>query len=731
MQSVSYFGDKVYFTSDVPVEQNEPEESDDSGDFSIMPIGPGWGYYGMTETRLFKMNMDGTGLEQLPGYVSPPIPEGSMGNVGISGMCIDDQGNIWLAEQGYFYHFDENGNYVDDGRSIDVRKLDETGAEIGKLDLSSLLEQNQYFYLNGMSLDKDSNIYISDGSQAIYVYDSQGVKKFELTLDGWVNNIVRMGDGTVAVTTYEEQGNVLKPIDPSTGDWKDSIPLPVNAWNAYPGAGEYLVFFSDGNNLYGYKQGAAEAEKLLSWINCDIDGNSITSMTILPDGRVACVTSSYNFVDYSQKLEMALLTKTDVSEIPQKTYLSMATFYLDYNLRAKVIEFNKKNTKYRIEVTDYSEYNTQDDYTAGLLKLSTEIISGNIPDILCTSRQIPVDQYISKGLLEDLYPYIDNDPELGREAIVQEVFKAMETDGKLYQIASSFGIFTVAGDKNRIGSEPGWTLDDLNNVLSQLPEGTMPFAPYYTRDYMLETVLAMNMNEYVDWISGKCSFNSQDFIKLLEFVNNFPEEYDWMSGEFVDENQLIQSGQLLLRISNLYNFSDLQMYNAILGGNLVFKGFPCESKDGNALIVDSGIAMSSKCRDKEGAWQFMRILLTEEYQNEGWFWGFPTNKAVFDEMVEEAMTPTTYVDEHGNTVEEPKMEWYVDNSPVTVYSMTEEEHQMFMDLLARTDRLMTYDSSIMDIIREEAAVFFSGQKTAQECADVIQSRVEIYVNEQK
>lgn len=248
---------------------------------------------------------------------------------------------------------------------------------------------------------------------------------------------------------------------------------------------------------------------------------------------------------------------------------------------------------------------------------------------------------------------------------------------------------------------------------------------------MLETVLAMNMNEYVDWISGKCSFNSQDFIKLLEFVNNFPEEYDLMSGEFVDENQLIQSGQLLLRISNLYNFSDLQMYNAILGGNLVFKGFPCESKDGNALIVDSGIAMSSKCRDKEGAWQFMRILLTEEYQNEGWFWGFPTNKAVFDEMVEEAMTPTTYVDEHGNTVEEPKMEWYVDNSPVTVYSMTEEEHQMFMDLLARTDRLMTYDSSIMDIIREEAAVFFSGQKTAQECADVIQSRVEIYVNEQK
>lgn len=733
MQSVSYFGEKIFFTSDVPVEPDETETPENSGDINIMPVAPGGpgGYYGMTETKLFKMNMDGTGLERLPGYVSPPIPEGSMGSASIIGMCIDDQGSIWLAEQGYFYHFDENGNYVDDGRSIDIRKLDESGAEITKLDLSSLLEQNEYFYVNGMSMDKDNNIYISDGSQAIYVYDGQGAKKFEITLDGWVNSIVRLGDGTVAVTSYESEGSVLKPIDPSTGDWMESIPLPVNAWNAYPGAGEYLAFFSDGNNLYGYKQGTAESEKLLSWINCDIDGNSITSMTILPDSRVACITASYNYVDYSQKLEMALLTKTDASTIPQKTYLSMATFYMDYNLRAKVIEFNKKSTQYRIEVTDYSEYNTQDDYAAGLLKLSTEIISGNIPDILCTTSQIPVEQYISKGLLEDLHPYLENDPELGSDAVVKEVFNALEKDGKLYQIASSFGIYTVVGDANRIGSEPGWTLDDLNNVMSQLPEGTMPFAPFYTRDYMLETVLAMNMNEYVDWISGKCNYNSEDFVKLLEFVSDFPEEYDWMSGEYVDENQLIQSGRQLLRISNLYNFSDFQMYNAILGGNLVFKGFPCDSKNGNALIVDSGIAMSSKCRDKEGAWQFMRILLTEEYQTEGWFWGFPTNKAVFDEMVEEAMTPTTYVDEYGNTVEEPKMEWYVENSPITVYSMSDEEYGKFMDLLERTDRLMTYDNNIMNIIREEASVFFSGQKTAQECADVIQSRVEIYVNEQK
>lgn len=731
MQNVSCFGDKVYFTSDIPIES---DTSDETGDVGIMPFGGYGGYYGgygMTETGLFKMNMDGTNLERLTGYVSAEIPEGSMGSNSIIGMCLDEQGNIWVSEQGYFYHYDTNGNYIDDGRNISIRKLDATGAEIAVIDMSSLLEQNQYFYVNGMAMDKDGNIYISDGSQTIYVFDGQGAKKFEMTLTGWANSLVRLGDGTVAITTYESTGSVLKPIDPVTADWKESIPMPMNVWNAYPGAGEYLVFFSDGNNLYGYKEGAAESEKLLSWINCDIDGNSINTMTILPDGRVACITSQFNYNDYTSTLEMALLTKTDASTIPQKTYLTMATFYMDYNLRAKVIEYNKKSQKYRIEVTDYSEYNTQEDYTAGILKLSTEIISGKIPDIICTSRQLPIDQYISKGLLEDLYPYIEKDPNLGQDAIVKEVFEALETDGKLYQIASSFGVYTVTGDGNRIGSEPGWTLDDLEAVMAQVPEGTMAFAPYYTRDYMFETVIAMNMNEYVDWITGKCSYNTEDFIKLLEFIKTFPAEYDWMSGDYIDENQLIQSGQLLLRISNLYNFTDFQMYNVLYGGNMVFKGFPCESKKGSAMIVDSGLAMSSKCKDKEGAWEFMSILLSEDYQRSSWFWGFPTNKAVFDEKVKEAMTPTTYVDDNGTTVEEPKMEWYVNNTPVTVYAMTEQEYDMFMDLLKDADRLMTYDSSIMQIISEEAGVFFAGQKTAQECANVIQSRVELYVNEQK
>ena len=55
---------------------------------------------------------------------------------------------------------------------------------------------------------------------------------------------------------------------------------------------------------------------------------------------------------------------------------------------------------------------------------------------------------------------------------------------------------------------------------------------------------------------------------------------------------------------------------------------------------------------------------------------------------------------------------------------------MIMDLINSAERTASYDESIMEIIRDEAAAFFAGQKSAKETAAVIQSRVNIYVNEQ-
>ena len=41
----------------------------------------------------------------------------------------------------------------------------------------------------------------------------------------------------------------------------------------------------------------------------------------------------------------------------------------------------------------------------------------------------------------------------------------------------------------------------------------------------------------------------------------------------------------------------------------------------------------------------------------------------------------------------------------------------------------TSENTIVNIIEEEAGAYYAGQKTAEEVADIIQSRVSIYLSE--
>ena len=50
-------------------------------------------------------------------------------------------------------------------------------------------------------------------------------------------------------------------------------------------------------------------------------------------------------------------------------------------------------------------------------------------------------------------------------------------------------------------------------------------------------------------------------------------------------------------------------------------------------------------------------------------------------------------------------------------------------VIASADGIMSYNASIRDIITEEAETFFSGAKTAEEAAQIIQSRVRLYLEE--
>ena len=153
--------------------------------------------------------------------------------------------------------------------------------------------------------------------------------------------------------------------------------------------------------------------------------------------------------------------------------------------------------------------------------------------------------------------------------------------------------------------------------------------------------------------------------------------------------------------------------------------------------MNESYAMSSACKNKDAAWEFIRGFLTEEYQEN--IYSLPTNINAFEKQLERAMEVEYEQDANGNYILDENGEKipvsrgmiYDGMTYKEIYATTPEQAQQLRDAIAAATKLIDLDQSIIDIVTEQAEAFFAGQKTAEETAKLIQSKANIYVNEQR
>ena len=148
-------------------------------------------------------------------------------------------------------------------------------------------------------------------------------------------------------------------------------------------------------------------------------------------------------------------------------------------------------------------------------------------------------------------------------------------------------------------------------------------------------------------------------------------------------------------------------------------------------ISSQAYAVTAKSKNKDGAWAFIESILTQE--DNGRYWnGFPVVRSKLDAMIEEAMKVEYYENENGEMVawEGGGSVGYEDGWSYTYHTTTQEEVDLVMGLIeAARPVSLDYGSEILNIISEEAEPFYKGQKSVDEVAGIIQSRIKIYVGE--
>ena len=66
----------------------------------------------------------------------------------------------------------------------------------------------------------------------------------------------------------------------------------------------------------------------------------------------------------------------------------------------------------------------------------------------------------------------------------------------------------------------------------------------------------------------------------------------------------------------------------------------------------------------------------------------------------------------------------------TLWAMTPAQAEKLRGVVESADRAVDMNTTVAGIVRTEAAAYFAGQKSAEEVARLVQSKVSLYVSEQ-
>ena len=646
-----------------------------------------------------------------------------------SHISIDPKsGNYVIATE--YTEEDYSGEYYSYETRLYMNVYSKSGEQISREEIDLGMNPDEYYGLNGMAIAADGEVCILV-NQTLVILDSslKKIGQIEFSENQWVENFFVTSDGVPYVYLWTEGGesseNTFHALDVKQSKLGPAIEGPENLWGGVRAGAGHDMYYSNDKGVYTYDFDVAEEKKILDYVDSDIDYNFISYCVPVDETHIVAVANDPE----TWEATISFLEKVPPEEVVDNTIITMGMVYTDYEIRSKVIAFNKASEQYRIRMIEYYEYNNESDWNAGQKMFNNDIITSNAPDIVVINSGMPVDSFIDKGVFLNLNPYIDADPDVNKEDMAPNILALGSEGDNTYILTGAYNISTMAIKKSLVPNGETLTLAELQQIEQEY--GNVPAFRDATRDDILRYAMEMNYSDFLDLKTGKCEFNSPAFYELLEYAKRYPEEIDW---ESMDDNYWMESETAIRENKAFLQYYTVGYFNnmgwteqGVYGEEVVFVGFPGSGENIGVIYPSFQMAISKDCEHPEEAWQFMRQFYTYEGQKELGY-GAPLNLQVMDEQLEQAQQRPYWIDEDGSKVEYDETYWIGDKE-IIIKPLTAERAQELKEYTLSVDQMYYYDASIIDIIIEEAAPFFAGQKTAQQAADIIQSRVQIYVNE--
>lgn len=520
--------------------------------------------------------------------------------------------------------------------------------------------------------------------------------------------IGRGADGSMAISKRNQEGyTAFYSYDPETGRRDEiGVSAEVSQVEAIYPEGNMLYYVDSTRHLFRWDDKEKKLTELMDLAEINFPSGPDLFAFLLPGGAGRLLLCSLS-------TEMFQIFALSEEEYHPEDGIRMSVLrdsHINYQLDTAV-EYNFAHWNCPIS-TEEAERNEEDAFRN---RIMAQIVAGKGPDLMLVSAEDMV-ILAEKGALLDLTELI---PEETMEQLFPCVIQDGTVDGKMVGLTTELMIDTmITADSTWSGES--WTLEEFLQ-LSEEHEWELPIREYLVYIDSMRCLKALlpdlGHSQFLDMEAGIARFDSDEFIKILEICKKY-EGREQKDVELGMDGLLAQ--EYAARQRWIMRLNDFSEFLSEYSGKAHLVGYPAEGGGHFTWTNFSYLVVNANTEHKEEIKKYIEMLLDYDRQmSPNGFLGISVRRDVVrDSVVTIDGIPKEII---GGGTSLQDLEYLKPDGT----SYMEE----FLDFIDGCKAGGKWPSQIEQILEEDLAPYFQGDKSAQEVAALVQNRVQLYLNE--
>ncbi len=621
----------------------------------------------------------------------------------LSAFTVTESGEV-IAVVECFGTTSDNEVDWDSESFLELRKMDEKGEALWRQEIPNVQQDT---FITQVLAGSDGRIYASSRTE-LFCFEETGRLERCLTVKGQIiQQLTDVGGGKIAVRQETQNGQSITVYQGADGkellqkDFREG-----RLWFKEQGG----LYYLENDMLVRYDWEAGSSQAILSFTACGVEASLMSVRIFKALGEERYVIglreeegAMIRFVWLNSQVKR--VEEGEEEDMP-KTQLTFAAFD-SQNLQGSVVSFNQLHKNYQLTLKGFEFPEQEGQFYAYLA-------SKDGPDIVEVSGR--TENYVRNGYLLDLTPFIEKSDKIYWDDFISRLPEDIAVDGGIYALPKTMRLMALACPTSLLKGKDSWNIGEYLDLLEEYPDALSweGASAERMKEEILRMALYNGINGFVDIEAGTAALDGEDFRSILKRIAALDVKTVNKSAQ-----ARAREGEVVFWELYMNSVTELQKAEVISGQELTLVGYPVSGKiqgekSSNSISYDSEVGICSGTQNAEAAWEYVEAHFVDAQKKNSFF--FTPGKDAFEEKLREELGEELLtLDENGNTV--------------TGSALTEEQVGKVRNAFLGATVTGNEEFEIFNIIGEEAAPYFKGDKKLDDVVKIIQSRVRLYLDE--